>query len=486
MKMFPADLRKRARQAMIDFGFNPDFSPEILAELQKAKTPETFAAVSGIQDLRSLQWSSIDNDNSRDLDQVEYAESLPDGTIRLMVGIADVDASVAAGSAVDKHAASETTSVYTDMAVFPMLPDALSTDRTSLLGNQERVAIIIEMHIAPTGYVDCHDVCRGWVRNYAKLAYSSVGAWLEGIGTIPAAVSAVSGMEAQLKLQYQASKLLGAFRTRQGALSFGSGEAAAVVSNGEVTGLAMVRHNAAADMIESFMIAANVAIARFLKESHSPAIRRVVRTPKRWDRIQCVAAEVGVKLPDVPDPKALAEFLAARKVADPAHFADLSLSIVKMLGSGEYIVEEPGKEIEGHFGLAENDYAHSTAPNRRYADLVVQRLVKAVAAKTPVPYSLPALTEIAARCTERENASRKVERLMRKVIAANLLSGQEGQTFDAIITGASPKGTYARLLKFPAEGMVTRGAKGLDVGDKVQVVLARVDVPRGLIDLEKR
>jgi exoribonuclease-2 len=486
MQISSADLRKRAHQAMVDFGFHPDFPPEIAAELAAQKPPATSDDSKNIKDMRGLIWSSIDNDNSRDLDQVEYAEQLANGSIRLMVGIADVDCNVKAGSATDKHAASVTTSVYTDMAVYPMLPDVLSTDRTSLMGNQERVAIIIEMHITETGEVDCHDVCHAWVKNYAKLAYSSVGAWLEGNGPIPAPVTLVPGMEQQLRLQLKASQLLGAFRTRSGALGFSSTEAAAVVTDGEVTGLKLMKHNLASDMIESFMIAANVSIAKFLKENHSLSIRRVVRTPKRWDRIQCVAAEFGVKLADIPDPKPLADFLAQRRAADPEHFAELSLSIVKMLGPGEYVMEEPGKEIEGHFGLAVKDYAHSTAPNRRFADLATQRLIKAIITTSPCPYTPEVLAAIAARCNDRENASRKVERLMRKVIAANLLANQVGQVFDGIITGASPKGTYVRLLKFPAEGMVVRGAKGLDVGDRVQVTLLSVDIPQGFVNFERK
>jgi exoribonuclease R len=242
----------------------------------------------------------------------------------------------------------------------------------------------------------------------------------------------------------------------------------------------------AEDIIESFMVATNVAMARYLREKGSLSIRRVVRTPKRWDRIQAIAAQFSARLPSAPHPRALSEFLDQRKAADPLHYPDLSLSVVNLLGPGEYIVEPPGAEHEGQFGLAVADYTHSTAPNRRYADLVTQRLLKAATAGTSGPYGEADLSQIAAQCTEREEAARKVERLMRKVAAACLLSRRIGEVFDGVITGASPKGTYIRLLKFPAEGRVVRGTQGIDVGDKVQVRLAAVDVSKGFIDFERK
>jgi VacB/RNase II family 3'-5' exoribonuclease len=480
----PFDLRARAHQAMLDAGFHPDFPPEIFREIQSLKQPAPN--ISGtVRDLRSLLWSSIDNDSSRDLDQVEYAEKLPDGATRLLVGIADVDSSVPKGSATDQHASSETTSVYTGVATYPMLPEALSTDLTSLRDAQERLSIIIELHVADSGGVKCHDAYHAWLRNCAKLAYSSTGAWLEGHGPMPQAVAAVPGMEAQLRLQLETSRHLRALRQQHGALTFGSVEATPVVQNGEVKDLAVHQHTVAEDIIESFMVAANVAMAQFLRERGCISIRRVVRTPKRWDGIQLIAAKFGVKLPDVPDPRALSEFLAQRKTADPEHFPDLSLSVVKLLGPGEYIVEAPGTEHEGHFGLAVQDYTHSTAPNRRFADLITQRLLKASAAGSGAPYAQPELTTIAAHCTEREDAARKVERLMRKVAAANLLSHRIGEIFDGIVTGASLKGTYVRLLKMPAEGRVVHGAQGMNVGDKVRVKLVSLEVAKGFIDFER-
>jgi VacB/RNase II family 3'-5' exoribonuclease len=480
----PFDLRARAHQAMLDAGFHPDFSNDVSREIEalKQSTPNVAGAV---RDLRSLLWSSIDNDSSRDLDQVEYAEKLPDGTTRLLVGIADVDSSVPKSSATDQHASAETTSVYTGVATFPMLPEALSTDLTSLRDAQERLSIVIELHVLDSGDVKSRDIYPAWLRNCAKLAYGSTGAWLEGHGPMPPAITAVPGMEAQLRLQLETSQRLRGLRQQHGALTFGSVEATPIVQNGEVKDLAVRQHTVAEDIIESFMVAANVAMAQFLREKSSLSIRRVVRTPKRWDGIQIIAAKFGVKLPDAPDPRALSDFLAQRKAADPEHFPDLSLSVVKLLGPGEYIVEAPGTEHEGHFGLAVHDYTHSTAPNRRFADLVTQRLLKATATGAPPPYSQADLSAIAAHCTEREDAARKVERLMRKVAAACLLNSRIGEVFDGIVTGASPKGTYVRLLKLPAEGRMVHGAQGMNVGDKVRVKLVSVEVAKGFIDFAR-
>lgn len=480
------DLKARAHQAMMDAGFKPDFTPEIRAEVQALQKDPVKEPAGEVRDLRPLLWSSIDNDTSRDLDQVAYVEKLPVGGMRLLVGIADVDASVAKSSAIDRQAAAEGTSVYAGVSTFPMLPLELSTDLTSLLDGQDRAAIITELHILETGEVRCHEVYQAVLRNRAKLAYSSVGAWLEGSGVIPPAIASVPGMEAQIRLQQQLAVELRDLRKKQGTLSFTSVEASPVMDDGEVKDLVVSQHNVAEDIIESFMVAANVAMAEYLKEKNSLAIRRVVKTPKRWDRIQAIALQFGVKLPPVPDSRALADFLDQRKVADPVHFPDLSLSVVKMLGAGEYIVEHPGQEREGHFGLAVQDYTHSTAPNRRYADLVTQRLLKAAAAGLPAPWSEAELGQIAAHCTDRSQAARSVERLMRKVVAAILLSKRIGETFDGIITGATPKGTFVRLLKFPAEGMVVRGAQGIDVGDKVQVRLSGVDVDKGFINFERK
>ena len=481
---------------MLETGFQPDVPPEVVREIENLKqepgrlsdrpsTPQASAPSSSPRDLRDLLWSSIDNDTSRDLDQVEYAEKLPDGTVRLLVGIAEVDASVPAGSATDRRAAAEATSVYAGVATFPMLPGELSTDMTSLLDAQDRLALVVELRIRDSGETDGHEVYPAWLRNRAKLAYPSTGAWLEGSGPMPPAITSVPGMEDQLRLQQEASERLRGLRKQHGALTFGSVEATPVMTGDQVTDLAVRRHNVAEDIIESFMVAANVAIARLLKQKRSLSIRRVVRTPRRWDRIQALAARFSVRLPSTPAPQALSIFLEQRKAADPLRFPDLSLSVVKLLGPGEYLVETPGTEKEGHFGLAVQDYTHSTAPNRRYADLVTQRLLKAAIASAAAPCSESALSAVATHCTEREDAARKVERLMHKVVASSLLSRRIGETFDAIVTGASPKGTYVRLLKFPAEGRVVRNMQGIDVGDRVQVRLASVEVDKGFIDFER-
>ena len=485
MAKAPFDLKARAHQAMLDAGFHPDFPPDVSIQIETLRqtTPTPSAK---IRDLRSLLWSSIDNDSSRDHDQVEYAEKLPDGTTRLLVAIADVDASVAKNSAIDQHAASETTSVYTGVCMYPMLPETLSTDLTSLRDAQDRVAIVTELHVLTSGEVISHDVYPAWVHNFAKLAYNSTGAWLEGAGPIPPAIAAAPGMEAQLRLQFEISQRLRALRKLHGALTFASREATPVMQNGDVLDLTIASHNVAEDIIESFMVAANVAMAQYLRARGSFSIRRVVKTPKRWDGIVIIAAKFGVKLPSEPDPRALSDFLEQRQAADPEHFPDLSLSIVKLLGPGEYIVETPGTEHEGHFGLAVQDYTHSTAPNRRYADLITQRLLKDCSAGGGCPYTQPELSAIAAHCTERENAAKKVERLMRKVAAACLLASHIGETFDGIVTGASPKGTYVRLQKKPAEGRVIRGERGLNVGDCVRVKLVSVEIAQGFIDFERQ
>ena len=478
------DLKARAHQAMLDAGFHPDFPADVLAEI-KALRPESTIAASNARDLRSLLWSSIDNDTSRDLDQVEYAERLADGSIRLQVGIADVDDWVTKGSALDRRAAEESTSVYAGAATFPMLPPELSTDMSSLLDEQDRLSLVIEIRVLESGEVGGHEVYSAWLRNQAKLAYSTVGDWLQGPGPIPPAVSSVPGMEQQLRLQLELSEKLRALRRKNGALTFGAIEATPVFDNGQIKDMKIRQHSVAEDIIESFMVAVNVAMAQYLRDKKALSIRRVVRTPKRWDGIQAVAARFGVNLPATPDPRALSDFLAQRQTADPLHFPELSLSVVKLLGPGEYLVETPGLEHEGHFGLAVHDYTHSTAPNRRYADLVTQRLLKPASRGAPGPYSEQELSAIAAHCTDRENAARKVERLMRKVAAAILLAARIGESFDAVVTGASDKGTYVRLLGFPAEGRLIRGAQGIEVGDKLKVRLVSVDVAKGFIDFEK-
>jgi VacB/RNase II family 3'-5' exoribonuclease len=478
------DLEEIAHRTMIEAGFVPDLPPAVLAEL-RTLDPKP-AELPATRDLRTLLWSSIDDRKSRDLDQVEYAESLPGGDVRLLVGIADVDALVRKGSAIDALAAANCTSVYTGVRTFHMLPEELSTDLTSLNGGADRSSIVTEMVVHKDGAVKSFDVYPALVHNFAKLSYEGVGVWLDGKAPVPPEVAMVPKMEDQIRLQFAAAQGLRQLREEHGALELETIQATPVINNtGQVTELSVVERNGARDLIENFMIAANVAMAQFLEAKGTLSIRRVVRTPKYWDRIVEVARELGEVLPAAPDSRALADFLARRKEADPEHFPDLSLSIVKLLGPGEYTVQRPGvagAEESGHFGLAVQDYTHSTAPNRRYADLITQRLVKAAIARAASPYPDAELTAIAARCTEREDAARKVERKMRKVGAAVLLQNRVGEEFDAIVTGVTPKGTFARILKPPVDGRIMRGENGLRVGEKTRVKLLSTDPQRGFID----
>lgn len=477
------NLTAIAHQAMIDAGFAPDIPRAALEELHALEQAAQLELNEpAVRDLRSLLWSSIDDRKSRDLDQVEYAETLPDGDVRVMVGIADVDALVRKGSAIDAHAAENCTSVYTGIETFPMLPEELSTDMTSLKGGADRVSVITEMIVGSDGSVKSSDIYRARLHNYAKLSYEAVGGWLDKGGSTPDEVAAVPGMEAQIRLQFEVAQRLHELRKEHGALEFGTVQAAPIMSNGQVKGLEVVEHNSARDLIENFMIAANVAMAEFLETKGALSLRRVVRTPEQWPRIVELARSLGERLPDAPDSRALADFLERRKLSDPAHYPDLSLSIVKLLGPGEYTVQAKGEEADGHFGLAVQDYTHSTAPNRRFADLVTQRLVKAVLEGAPSPYSEEELTALARRCTEREDAARKVERQMRKVAAAVLLKDRIGDEFEAIVTGVTSKGTFVRTLVPPVDGRVMRGEEGLRVGDKVRVRLLSVDPHRGFID----
>jgi exoribonuclease-2 len=475
---------------MLDAGFVADMPAAVNDEVNavtrngaaKPSTPDGPA----FRDMRDLLWSSIDNKKSRDLDQVEYAEKLPDRSVRLLVGIADVDALVSQNSAIDKCAATNCTSVYTGVKTFPMLPEELSTDLSSLNPKEDRLAIVTEMVVSAAGVVTSGNIYRAYIRNHAKLAYESVGGWLDGEASVPPEVQSVPGLAEQLQLQFESAKDLSEMRKQHGAIELGMIQATPVVNDvGQITELEVVEPNGARDLIASFMIAANVQMAEFLEAQGGSSLRRIVRTPKYWSRIVEIADEVGEKLPPTPDSRALADFLARRKAADLLHFPDLSLAVAKSLGPGEYAVELPGHQSEGHFGLALQDYTHSTAPNRRFADLVTQRLVKAALTKKPSPYQDSELTQIAEHCTEREDAARKVERKMRKVAAAVLLRDKIGQNFQAIVTGVTPKGTFARILNPPVDGRVMRGEGGLRVGDKVKVRLLSVDPERGFIDFAR-
>ncbi|HEY8188679.1 MAG TPA: RNB domain-containing ribonuclease [Pyrinomonadaceae bacterium] len=515
------DLFAIAHQTMIEEGFEPDFPAPVATEVRSMVAESaTITSSTGDEDLRDLLWSSIDDKKTRDLDQVEYAEITSGGDTRLLVGIADVDAFVSQGSVTDKHAGTNCTSVYTGVKTFPMLPEELSTDLTSLMENEDRLAVVTELILAADGSVKKTNFYRALLKNHAKLSYEAVGAWLDGKTGVPESVSNVPGMEAQIKLQSEIAERFEKYRKEHGALNLETIQAKPEVDEqGRVVGLAVVESNSARELIANFMISANVAMAEFLEAKGGPSLRRIVRTPKYWDRIVEIADEVGEKLPANPDSRALSDFLSRRKVADPVHFPDLSLAVVKSLGPGEYAVQLPGEEGEGHFGLAVQDYTHSTAPNRRFADLVTQRLVKAALANdhdttrtptapkstpdgppsrvstsgaptsapgsTSMPYDVGQLKQIAEHCTIQDSAARKVERKMRKVAAALLLHDKIGEEFNAIVTGVTPKGTFARVINPPVDGRVVRGEHKLRVGEKVRVRLLSTDPERGFIDFAR-
>ena len=466
---------------MLEQGLEPDFSA---AAVQQLRSIGRAAVESGpqIRDLRDLSWCSIDNDDSRDLDQLSVAEPLSGAAVKIFVAIADVDATVAPGTPIDAHAGANTTSVYTAARIFPMLPERLSTDLTSLGEDEERLSIVIEMTIAADGVVVASDLYRAMVRNRAKLAYDSVASWLLGTGPAPARAAAVGGMEQQLRIQDRAAQLLKRVRHEQGALALNTIEARAVYDGGVLADLRPEEDNRARELIEYFMIAANTVVAQYLERRGCASLRRVLRTPQRWGRIVELARGLGETLPAAPDARALSAFLIGRQQAAPALFPDLSLSIVKLLGAGEYVLKRPGQIAEGHFGLAVNDYTHATAPNRRFPDLVTQRLLKAALAGRPAPYGEEELRGIAAHCTGQEGNAAKVERQVRKSAAAMLLESRIGQQFDALVTGASDKAVWVRIPQPLAEGRLVKGFEGLDVGDGLRVQLAHTDVERGYID----
>ena len=483
-KQHRAILRRIARTAMLERGLLPDFSVEALTELAgipaSAATGEEQAC-----DLRDLLWASIDNDDSLDLDQLTVAEAMPGDQTKILVAVADVDSIVRNGSAIDDHARHNTTSVYTAAAIFHMLPDQLSTNLTSLNFDEDRPVIVIEMVIGADGSLQASDIYRARVRNHAKLAYNSVAAWLEGKGTVPEAIAAVNGLDENLRIQDRAAQSMMNLRHLHGALNLETVEARPVFDGNEIRGLEKEEKNRATEIIEDFMIAANGVTARYLSSRKFPSLRRVVRTPKRWERIVALAGERGFTLPHDPAAAALEEFLTKEKAADPLRFSDLSLSVIKLMGPGEYVAELPGEAAPGHFGLAVADYAHSTAPNRRYPDLITQRLLKAAMDQHSAPYKNEDLEALGKHCTEQENAAKKVERQVGKSAAAMLLEARIGERFDAIVTGAAPKGTWARILDPPVEGRLVHGFEGVDVGQRIRVQLIHTDVERGFIDFKR-
>lgn len=477
----PFDLHAAARAALRRYDLDPTFPPEAAKQLAALQPWSPSREHEPLTDLRDQLWSSIDDDTSKDLDQIEVAEVVSGGT-RVRVAIADVDALVPRGSPLDQAAARNATSVYTGVETFPMLPPQLSTDWTSLAPGQDRPALVVEFIVESDGSTTAGTVYRGLVRNHAQLTYNAIGAWLAGTGPAPQAIGASPALAAQLRLQHDTARCLRQYRMQRGALELETIEATPVVEDSHVVALRPVQPGAARDLIEDFMIAANATIATYLRSKGRTAIRRVVRAPARWPRIVQLARAQGGSLPDAPDARALAGFLAARRAADPARFPDLSLAVIKLLGPGEYVVEAAGQPGSGHFGLAAPDYTHGTAPNRRYADLVTERLLKATASNGPAPYADTNLTTIAAHCTAQEDNARRAERVVHKEAAALLLAPQIGHVFDAVVTGVTENGTFARVFAPPVEGRVMSSPRRLDVGDQVRVRLVATDPARGFID----
>lgn len=475
-------LQRIAREAMIDRGLIPDFPPEVIDEVNKIQSP---AQDNSVIDLRNLLWCSIDNEDSNDLDQLSVAVKTPEGDIKILVAIADVDALVKKGSEIDLHASKNTATVYTPVKIFSMLPEKLSTNFTSLNYQEDRLAVVFEMSINEDGSLKESNIYRATVRNYAKLAYNNVSAWLDGQIDIPDKISKVNGLAENIKQQYQVAKKMKEFRDKNGAINFERIKAYPVFTDSKIELIQLDRNNGSKAMIEDFMISVNGIAARYLKANNYPSVRRVVRTPKRWNRIVEIATTKGYSLSVEPDPKALDQFLIWAKNNDPENFSELSLSILKLLGPGEYVVEIPGGESIGHFGLALKDYSHSTAPNRRYPDVLTQRLLKSALTKSGSPYTDEELEILTKHCTDAENASKKVQRQVEKSAYIILFQSKIGNEFDSIVTGSSSKGTWIRLLNYPVEGKLANPSKGTDVGDKVRVRLVYTNVEKGFIDFKE-
>ena len=473
-----------ARRVLLERGLLPDFSPQALKMLDKIIAPAGKTDDS-IKDLRDLIWCSIDNDDSMDLDQLTVAEALPDGNVIIRVAVADVDVLVPKNSPIDDHAKQNTTSIYTAAEIFPMLPEKLSTDLTSLNPGEDRIAMIVEMIIAPDGTIKDSSIFRALVHNHAKLAYHAVGDWLEGHGEMPEAIGKVDGLEDNLRLQDVTAQKLKELRHEKGALNFQTIEVKPKFEGEELKDFELEKSNRATEIIEDFMIASNGVTARYLASKNFPSLRRVVRVPKNWDGIVELAREHGFHLPKLPDSKSLEKFLIKAKADDPLRFPDISLSVIKLMGAGEYVAERPGGETFGHFGLAVKDYSHSTAPNRRYPDVITQRLLKAALAGKPIPYSDYELSDLAMHCTQTEDAVKKAERQVEKSAAAILLESRVGERFDAIVTGASDKGVWVRILAPPVEGKLMSGYRNMQVGRQLKVELTSVDIDRGFINFDR-
>jgi len=475
------DLQRVARRVMLDRGLAPDFSPAALAQV--AGLEGTAATMSGdVRDLRALPWCSIADSDSRDIDQLSVSQDLGNRQTKILVAIADVDALVAPATPLDAHAASNTMSVCTDAQIFPMLPERLSTELTSLSLGAERASVVVEYAVAVDGRLGPADVYRAVVRNQANLTFDATTAWLDGKAALPEAAARVEGMELQLRTQEEVAARLRRARFARGALEFASLQSRPVFDGETVVAIQSARPNRAKEIIEEFMIAASGVMTDFLDAHRRPSIRRVVRSPERWERLIGLAAGHGESLPSQPSGAALQGFLAKRRATDPLAFPDLSLAVVKLVGRGEYVAETPGETPIGHFGLAARDYSHSTAPNRRFSDLITQRLLKATLAGQPSPYSTGELAAMAQHCTVQETSATKVERQVSKSGAAILLQERVGECFDGMVTGASKKGTYARIFDPAVEGRIVDGFRGLKVGDKVRMTLMATNFERGHLD----
>lgn len=466
---------------MAERGLLPEFPSNVSEQLDTIIEPALPRKTATFRDLRELLWVSIDNDDSRDLDQLTFAENIHSGKDRIYVAVADVDAIVKRGSAIDRYAWHNTTSVYTPTRIFPMLPQKLCYDLTSLNEQCDRCAIVIEMIVDEEGKYELQAVFPAFVRNHAKLAYNRVAEWIERNLPLPLSKELLD----QLKLQDSIAQRVQQYRTAQGALGFETIEVQPVIINHEVVRLEEKAVNRAHKLIENFMIAANVCMTRYFTDWNLPVMRRIVKTPKRWSRIVQIARQLGEKLPPRPNVKALRDFLMRQRQANPAGFPDLSLSIIKLLGRGEYVLGVPGGAAPGHFDLALRDYAHTTAPNRRFPDLVMQRLLKSQIYGEAIPYRRSELIQIAKECTKKEDDAVKIERRLIKCAAAMMLIHFIGHQYKSMVTGASSKGTWVRIINPPIEGRLTHGFEGVDVGDWIEVQLIRVDVHNGHIDFRR-
>lgn len=471
-------LKEIAQQVMISQNFFYEFSRDVNAELEKINQPASAENNNSIRDLRGFGWCSIDNFDSKDLDQLTFAESLADGSTKIYVAIADVSALVKKGTAIDRHAGHNTTSVYTPGKVFPMLPIKLSNNLTSLNEHEDRLAVVVEVVVNKIGSIEKFDVYQAMVHNHAKLVYENVSEFLDNPQNNPFEKKIAE----QLQLQDAIAQRLKQNRLEQGMLVLEPLDFTPVVSEDEIVDLVEVSSNRAHEVIEHFMISANVAMTKFLINKGSPVFRRVVKTPKRWDRIVSIANELGEHLSPLPSTISLQKFLLRQKEKDPEAFPELSLTVIKLIGRGEYVVQMPNAKPIAHFGLAQREYSHTTAPNRRYPDLIMQRLLHASLDNKKLPYEFEELSELAVHCSLKEVDAEKVERRMKKSAAAMFLLPYVNQTFQGIVTGASYKGTWVRIFHPAVEGKVVRGFTGLDVGDHIKVQLLSVDVPNGFID----